>query len=40
MTKQYFKEAKNDPEAQTNLLNYRHYFIAMPFDNKAIGAIY
>jgi hypothetical protein len=40
MTKQYFKEAKNDPEAQTNLLNYRHYFIAMPFDNKAVGAIY
>lgn len=40
MTKQYFKEAKNDPEAQTNLLNYRHYFIAMPFDANAIGAIY
>jgi hypothetical protein len=40
MTKQYFKEAKNDPTAQTNLLNYRHYFIAMPFDSKAIGAIY
>lgn len=40
MTKQYFKEAKNDPEAQTNLLNYRHYFIAMPFDSKRIGAIY
>lgn len=40
LTKQYFKEAKNDPEAQTNLLNYRHYFIAMPFDSKAIGAIY
>ena len=40
LTKQYFKEAKNDPEAQTNLLNYRHYFIAMPFDSKAIAAIY
>jgi hypothetical protein len=40
LTKQYFKEAKNDPEAQTNLLNYRHYFIAMPFDAKRIGAIY
>lgn len=40
MTKQYFKEAKTDPEAQTNLLNYRHYFIAMPYDNNAIGAIY
>lgn len=40
MTKQYFKEAKNDPEDQTNLLNYRHYFIAMPFDSQAIGAIY
>lgn len=40
MTKQYFKEAKNDPEAQTNLLNYRHYFIAMPFDSKRIAALY
>ncbi|MBS1535318.1 MAG: hypothetical protein JST78_09590 [Bacteroidetes bacterium] len=40
MTKQYFKNAANDPEAQTNLLNYRHYFIAMPFDSRAIGAIY
>lgn len=40
MTKQYFKEAKNDPEAQTNLLNYRHYFIAMPFDARHIGGIY
>jgi len=40
LTKQYFAEAKNDPASQTNLLNYRHYFIAMPFDSKAIGAIY
>lgn len=40
MTKQYFNDAKNDPASQTNLLNYRHYFIAMPFDSKAIGAIY
>lgn len=40
MTKQYFKDAKTDPQAQANLLNYRHYFIAMPFDAKAVGAIY
>jgi hypothetical protein len=40
MTKQYFKDAKSDPEVQANLLNYRHYFIAMPFDAKAVGAIY
>jgi hypothetical protein len=40
MTKQYFKEAKGDPEAQANLLNYRHYFIAMPFDLQSLGAIY
>lgn len=40
MTKQYFNPAKNDPENQTNKLNYRHYFIALPFEAKYIGAIY
>lgn len=40
MTKQYFNPAKNDPENQTNKLNYRHYFIAVPFESKFIGAIY
>lgn len=39
MTKQYFNEAKNDPETQTNKLNYRHYFIAVPFEAKFVGAI-
>lgn len=39
MTKQYFKAADEDPENQTNKLNYRHYFIAMPAKPEAIGAI-
>jgi len=39
MTKQYFAKAENDPETQTNKLNYRHYFIAVPFENKFVGAI-
>jgi hypothetical protein len=39
LTKQYYKDAKSDPENQTNLLNYRHYFIALPFEKKWIGAI-
>jgi hypothetical protein len=38
-TKQYFAKAEGDPEMQTNRLNYRHYFIAIPFQNKFIGAI-
>lgn len=28
-TKMYYSEAKNDPEYQRNLINFRHYFIAM-----------
>lgn len=39
MTKQYFAKADIDPENQTNKLNYRHYFIAVPMENKFIGAI-
>ena len=39
MTKQYFRKAEIDPQTQTNLLNYRHYFIATPMENKYIGAI-
>lgn len=39
MTKQYFAKAEDDPENQTNKLNYRHYFIAVPAKNEAIGAI-
>ena len=40
MTKQYFVESKMDPETQTNKVNYRHYFIAVPFEQRGIGAIY
>jgi hypothetical protein len=39
MTKQYFAPAYLDPQNQTNKLNYRHYFIALPVQNKYIGAI-
>lgn len=38
-TKQYFSPASANPTTQTNLVNYRHYFIAMPVQNQAIGAI-
>jgi hypothetical protein len=38
-TKAYLSEAKNDPKTQQNLVNYRHYFIALPLKNEAIGAI-
>lgn len=39
MTKQYFQPANIDPKNQTNLINYRHYFIALPAKNEMIGAI-
>lgn len=39
LTKQYFAKAEADPEKQTNRLNYRHYFIAIPYESKFIGAI-
>ncbi|EJX04272.1 hypothetical protein, secreted [gut metagenome] len=29
-TRMYFSEASTDPQNQRNLINYRHYFIAMP----------
>lgn len=38
-TKMYFSEARTSPEYQRNLVNYRHYFIAMPKRSEAIGAI-
>ncbi|OBX20974.1 MULTISPECIES: hypothetical protein [Bizionia] len=38
-TKQYFSKAENNPLTQSNLLNYRHYFIATPYQAKKIGAI-
>lgn len=38
-TKMYYSEAKTDPQHQRSLLNYRHYFIALPKKQRAIGAI-
>jgi hypothetical protein len=38
-TKQYFTAAVDNPTTQTNQLAYRHYFIAVPFQPKWIGAI-
>lgn len=40
MTKQYFTPAASNPRTQSNDLNYRHYFIVVPFEAKAVGAIY
>lgn len=40
MTKQYFTPASADTANQANLLNYRHYFMATPFESRFIGAIY
>lgn len=40
LTKQYFNPAKTDTANQANLLNYRHYFMALPFESRFIGAIY
>lgn len=40
LTKQYWKKSSEDPENQQNLLNYRHYFMALPFESRFIGAIY
>lgn len=39
LTKQYFSPSAADPTSQRNLLNYRHYFIAVPVRNKFMGAI-
>lgn len=38
-TKQYFLAAAQNPRNQSNELNYRHYYVVMPFQAKAIGAI-
>lgn len=40
MTKQYFEPSSADTANQANLLNYRHYFMAVPFESRFIGAIY
>lgn len=39
ITKQYFSEAGTNPETQANLLNYRHYFLAVPLEKKYIAAL-
>jgi hypothetical protein len=39
LTKQYFSPSGTDPKNQANLLNYRHYFVALPFQAKQIGAM-
>lgn len=39
-TTMYYSEAKHDPQNQRNLLNFRHYFLAMPKVQCGIGAIY
>lgn len=38
-TKMYYSEAKTDPENQRNLINFRHYFVVLPKQAKACGAI-
>lgn len=38
-TKQYFLPSGQNPRNQSNELNYRHYYIVMPFQNKYIGAL-
>lgn len=40
LTKQYFTPASSDTGNQANLLNYRHYFMAIPFESRFIGSIY
>lgn len=39
LTKQYFSEAKSDPQNQKSLLSYRHYFIAVPVEKKFVAAL-
>jgi len=38
-TKAYLSEARNNPTTQENLINFRHYFVALPQKQEAIGAI-
>src|SRR5690606_2252357 len=39
LTKQYFAKSDQDPENQTNRVNYRHYFVTVPAKLEGIGAI-
>jgi len=38
-TKTYLQDASSMPTTQENIVSYRHYFIALPLRNEAIGAI-
>ena len=38
-TKMYYSEARINPTTQQSLTNFRHYFVALPKVQKAIGAI-
>ncbi len=38
-TKQYFLASALNPRNQSNELNYRHYYMVLPFQNKAIAAV-
>lgn len=38
-TTTYLSDAKTDPTTQRNLFNIRHYFVALPLRNRAMGAI-
>ena len=39
ITKQYFTPAKQNPRTQANELNYRHYYVVVPYQAKKIGVI-
>jgi hypothetical protein len=39
LTKQYYSPASTDTKNQTNSLAYRHYYIALPLQQKFMGAI-
>lgn len=38
-TKTYMSKAEDNPTTQENLINFRHYYIALPKKQEAIGAI-
>lgn len=39
ITKMYWSDAKNDPQNQRNLVNFRNYFIALPLISDGFAAI-
>ena len=38
-TKMYYSDAAQDPQNQRNLINFRHYFIAMPKKEDAMAVL-